>query len=266
MPVALLAGNIQDAVLSGPILLALAVAALAGLVSFFSPCVLPLVPVYLGYVSGLAEPASGQADIGVGTSGRPRTARVVLGTVLFVLGFSVVFTSYGAAFGQLGRLLVERQDVLVRVSGVITVLMGLVFLGAFTKIPMLAATYKPTATPRVGLAGAPLLGGLFAIGWTPCIGPTLAAVLTLSTTSATAGRGALLTFTYSLGLGLPFLFAAVSFGRSARSFDWIRRHLSLVSRTGGVFLVLIGLAQISGAWSVALASLQGFIGGWQTPL
>lgn len=270
MPVALLAGNIQDAVLSGPIILALAVAALAGLVSFFSPCVLPLVPVYLGYVSGLAEPApgsaSGRADRGTGAPGRPRTSRVVLGTVLFVLGFSVVFTSYGAAFGQLGRQLVERQDVLVRVTGVITVLMGLVFLGAFTRIPMLAATYKPTATPRVGLAGAPLLGGLFAIGWTPCIGPTLAAVLTLSTTSATAGRGALLTFTYSLGLGLPFLFAAASFGRSARSFEWVRRHLSLVSRTGGVFLVLIGLAQISGAWSVALASLQGFIGGWQTPL
>lgn len=266
MPVALQAGNVQDAVLSGPIILALSVAALAGLVSFFSPCVLPLVPVYLGYVSGLAEPPSQEGKSGIGTSVRPRTARVVLGTALFVAGFSVVFTSYGAAFGQLGRLLVERQEVLVRVSGVITVFMGLVFLGAFTRIPLLASTYKPAVKPQVGLVGAPLLGGLFAVGWTPCIGPTLAAVLTLSTTSATAGRGALLTFTYSLGLGLPFLFAAVSFGRSARSFEWLRRHLSLVSRTGGVFLVLIGLAQISGAWTMVLASLQGFIGGWQTPL
>ena len=270
MPVALLAGNVQDAVLAGPIILALAVAALAGLVSFFSPCCLPLVPVYLGYVSGLADPASIRASEPAPTRMGPapglRQGRVVLGTALFVLGFSMVFTAYGAAFGQLGRSLVQHQELLVRVSGVITVFMGLVFIGAFRGIPLLTATYKPSMTPRLGLAGAPVLGGFFAIGWTPCIGPTLAAVLTLSTTTATAGRGALLTFVYSLGLGLPFLFAAVSFNRGARSFSWVRDHMGAVSRAGGFFLVLIGLAQVSGAWSVALASMQGFIGGWQTPL
>lgn len=269
MPVTPLIGNIQDVVLSGPILLALAVAGLAGLVSFFSPCILPLVPAYLGYVSGLADapPAERHGAMGaVAPSPRSVTRRVVAGTMLFVGGFSFVFTAYGAAFGQLGRLLIAHQDVLLRVSGAVTIFMGLAFLGAFSWLRPLNGTFRPSITPRVGLAGAPVLGGLFAIGWTPCLGPTLAAVLTLSTTSATAGRGALLTFTYSLGLGLPFLFAAFSFGRATRAFGWARGHLALVARAGGVFLVLVGLAQVSGAWSAAIAQMQGLIGGWQTPL
>ncbi|CAI9419311.1 cytochrome c biogenesis CcdA family protein [Nocardioides sp. T2.26MG-1] len=271
MPVAMLAGNIQDTVLSGPIIAALLVAALAGLISFFSPCCLPLVPAYLGYVSGLANdgPAeNSKGGVGRSVAVRQRTAasRTVLGAGLFVLGFSGVFTAYGAAFGEIGRQLTLHQDALLRISGALTVLMGLVFMGAMGKIPLLNRTYKPSFAPRVGLAGAPLLGGMFAVGWTPCIGPTLAAVLTLSTTSATASRGALLTFAYSMGLGLPFLVAAASYGRANQTFAWVRHHQGLIARLGGTFLVLVGLAQLSGVWSTGMAQLQGLITGWQTPL
>lgn len=271
MPVAMLAGNIQDTVLSGPIIAALLVAALAGLTSFFSPCCLALVPAYLGYVSGLANDGptgASEGEVGRSLAVRQQTvpSRTLLGAGFFVLGFSAVFTGYGAAFGQLGRQLILHQDTLLRISGAFTIPMGLVFMGALNNIPLVRRTYKPSFTPRVGLAGAPLLGGMFAVGWTTCIGPTLAAVLTLSTTSATAGRGARLAFAYSLGLGLPFLVAAASYGRATQAFAWVRRHQGVIARLGGVFLVLIGLAQFTGVWSTTMAQLQGLITGWQAPL
>lgn len=271
------AASPQDFVLSGPILAALLLALVAGLISFFSPCVLPLVPVYLSYVSGVA--AGDARDLPRGSSApstssgpavlaptRATGSRTVLGSVLFVLGFAVVFTSYGALFGQLGRSLNQYQEPLIRISGVLTIVMGLLFAGALSRFPGAGRTIKPRYRPQVGLAGAPLLGGLFAIGWTPCIGPTLAAVLTLSTTAATAERGALLTFVYSLGLGIPFLVAAVTVGRSSRIFTWIRRHHRVVTVTGGALLVVIGLMQVTGLWSSALAVLQGLLVGWQSPL
>lgn len=262
IPVALTTG-VQDTVLSGSLVAAIAVAGLAGLVSFFSPCCLPLVPVYLGYVTGV-----GGDQHGSGSAHEPHAARarIVAGTALFVLGFAAVFTSYGAAFGQLGSSLMRHQDLLVRVAGALTVAMGLLFLGALERLPLLNRTFRPSFAPRAGLLGAPALGGLFAVGWTPCIGPTLAAVLTLSTTSATASRGALLTFVYSLGLGLPFLVAAVSFNRASTSFAWVRGHMRGVTRAGGVFLILVGAAQLSGLWTTAMVGLQGVISGWQSPL
>lgn len=255
--------GVQDTVLSGSLLAAIAVACLAGLISFFSPCCLPRVPVYLGYVTGVGGSGHGSVS---GHESRIARTRVVMGTVLFVLGFAAVFTSYGAAFGQLGNSLMRYQDVLVRIAGALTMVMGLLFFGALDKLPLLNRTFRPSSAPRAGLLGAPALGGLFAIGWTPCIGPTLAAVLTLSTTSATAGRGALLTFVYSLGLGLPFLIAAVPFNRASTSFAWVRSHMRGVTRVGGVFLILVGAAQLSGLWTRLMVGLQGVISGWQAPL
>lgn len=278
-PVAI-AASAQDVVLSGPIVAAILFAVAAGLISFFTPCVLPLVPVYLAYVTGVAGeesrsegPRAGALQSGSTVLAAPRIqartparSRTLIGAALFVLGFAVVFTSYGALFGTLGQTLGRHQDDLIRVSGLVTVLMGLIFAGALARVPGMNRTVKPSLQPRVGLTGAPILGGLFAIGWTPCIGPTLAAVLTLSTTTATAERGALLTFAYSLGLGIPFLVAAATVGRATRTFSWMRTHAREVTRAGGLLLVVIGLMQLTGIWSTTLAAVQSLVVGWPSPL
>ncbi|MBZ5736397.1 cytochrome c biogenesis protein CcdA [Nocardioides sp. TRM66260-LWL] len=252
--------SVGTTVAYGPLLAALPFAVLAGLVSFLSPCCLPLVPGYLAYVTGAAgADATGQAS-------PARRSTAVVGTGLFVLGFAAVFTSYGLFFGALGSTLIRHQDVILRILGVLTVALGLSFAGVLATIPVLSGTFKMAYKPRVGLAGAPLLGVMFGVGWTPCIGPTLAAVLSLATTSGTAGRGAVLSFAYSLGLGIPFLLAALGISRVFRAFAFARRHALAVMRIGGGLLIVLGVLEVSGVWGAWLASLRTLIGTWQPPL
>jgi cytochrome c-type biogenesis protein len=249
-------------VTDGPLLVAAAVAALVGLISFASPCVLPLVPGYLSYVAGLvgtgdapdAADASGATATAVRTSVSPRT-RMVLGAVLFVLGFTAVFVAFGTAFGGLGRLLLEHADLLNRVFGVVTILVGLAFLGW---LPLLQRTARITARPAAGLAGAPLLGIVFGLGWTPCLGPTLSAVYSLAFSEATATRGAVLGLAYCLGLGIPFVLVALGARWAMGATAFLRRHARTVTRVGGAVLVIVGLMLVTGAWT----ELMGWLRSW----
>ncbi|RFS83355.1 cytochrome c biogenesis protein CcdA [Actinomadura spongiicola] len=241
---------VTETVVSGSLVAAAPLAALAGLVSFASPCVLPLVPGYLSYVTGMSG-----ADLA-----DQRRGRLLAGAVLFIAGFSVVFVSYGAVFGGLGRWLLEYQDPITRVLGVITIVFGLAFMGL---IPGLQRTVKSSRLPAAGLAGAPLLGVLFGLGWTPCIGPTLGAVQSLAVTEASAGRGALLSLAYCAGLGLPFIAAAIAYRRALGAFGAVKRHYPLVMRTGGGMLVLIGVLLVSGLWGDLTIELKSWISGFQ---
>lgn len=259
-------------VLDGPMLLAVPVALLAGLASFLSPCVLPLVPGYLSYVTGLSGAELGESTASGATGGaaavltRPRTAavlrgRVLLGSVLFVLGFSVVFVSEGLLFGQLGATLLEHKDAVDRVLGGLTIVLGLAFMGY---LPGLQREVRLHALPRAGLLGAPLLGVLFGVGWTPCLGPTLAAVQTLAYQQASAGRGALLTAAYCAGLGVPFILTGLAFQRALGAFAVIKRHYALVTRLGGGLLVTIGVLLVTGLWNALVIHLQVLVSGTTT--
>ncbi|WP_052114071.1 cytochrome c biogenesis CcdA family protein [Actinotalea fermentans] len=253
-------------------LAALPLAVLAGLVSFASPCVLPLVPGYLGYVSGMAGAgmgagagstgsAAGAGRASGGGGGTATRGRTLLGVALFVAGFAVVFVAFGVLAGSLGAALARWSDVITRVAGVLVVLMGLVFVGW---MPFAQRTAKLRLAPRAGLWGAPVLGFVFGLGWTPCIGPTLVAVYTLALDEGSAARGAALSVAYCVGLGLPFLLLALGFERSTRALGFLRRHRLAIMRIGGVVLVLIGLALVTGLWGRFTGALQGTIGGFET--
>ena len=233
----------HDTAASGSLLLAVPVALVAGLVSFFSPCVIPLLPGYLSYATGLSG-----ADLEHAHRGR-----MVAGAVLFVLGFAVVFVALGTLSGALGSWLVTWRRELTVLLGSFTILLGLVFAGF---IPLLQRDWRVHTVPAVGLAAAPVLGFLFGVGWTPCIGPTLAAITTLSINEATATRGAVLSGVYALGLGLPFIAAGVAYQRALGAFGWVRRHQVWVMRVGGVMLILVGLLLVTGWWDAAVTWLQ----------
>jgi len=275
--------SIASFVSSGPLLLAAPVAAAAGLVSFASPCVLPLVPGYLSYVAGLSgrdlSPATSSAspsavpagDVLVRAAPAPPAApprgRVAAGAVLFVLGFTAVFVSYGALFGSLGTVLRQHQRGIEQVLGAVTIVLGLAFAGAFSRLAVAHREWRLHRLPARGLAGAPLLGVLFGVGWTPCIGPTLAAVQGLALTSATAGRGAALSAAYCLGLGVPFVAVALAVRRGMGALAAVRRHTRSIVVAGGALLVVVGVLELTGAWSTLIINLRDWLPGFsEAPL
>ncbi len=286
--------SVTTLVHSGPLLLAIPVAAAAGAVTFLSPCCLPLVPGYLAYITGMSGAdanaadgtavAAADADLSVeeagpggGVTTRARTSaaapadaprgRAVAGAMLFVLGFSAVFSLIGLAAGGVGALLQTHIDGITRVLGGVTILLGLLFFGAFDRFMFAGRIFKPSAMPRAGLAGAPVLGVMFGIGWTPCIGPTLGAALALSLQSGTAARGAFLAFVYGLGLGIPFILVAAVFQRMVGVLGFFKRNARMVSRIGGALLVVVGLLEVTGAWMAAIDWLkQHWFNSYQPPL
>jgi cytochrome c-type biogenesis protein len=320
-------GGLQHLILSGPVLLAIPVAAAAGAVTFLSPCCLPLVPGYLSYLTGMSgaaandrrrEPAASPAPAEVASvaaggslalapslasnataagapaaagalapggnsaapssasaaasagglvqTGTPARSRVMAGALLFVLGFSVLYAMEGVAVAGVGGTLTVHRAGLSQILGGLIILLGLLFIGLFDRFSLAGRIVKPGFRPRAGLAGAPLLGVLFGLGWTPCTGPTLSAVLTLGFTSGTALRGGLLAFVYALGIGVPFLIVAFGFQRGANVFRFARRHARLITRIGGILLIAVGVLEVTGAWAAAITWLQvHWLAGYTAP-
>lgn len=241
---------------SGPLLLALGAAALAGLVSFLSPCVLPLVPGYLSYVTGLAG-----SDLDART--RAARGRMLGGTLLFVAGFTIVFTALAVLFAGLGRLLAEHTRALEIGGGVLIILLGLAFVGL---IPGTERQWRLEKLPGAGLAAAPVFGAVFALSWVPCVGPTLGAVLTMATVGGQSGRALVLAVAYCLGLGLPFVVFGLAFRRLLGVFTAVRRNSRWVTRLGGALLILIGLALVTGGWNAFTIWLRVTVGVGEVPI
>jgi cytochrome c-type biogenesis protein len=292
-------GGLDHLILSGPVLLAMPVAAAAGAITFLSPCCLPLVPGYLSYLTGMSGSAAGARPVpepapesamalspalavavatGAGPGGTPAASlpadrgtpvrsRVMLGTLLFILGFSALFAVEGGAAASLGYTLRMHTAGLTQILGAFIIVLGLLFIGLFDRFSFAGRIVKPGLRPRAGLAGAPFLGVLFGLGWTPCTGPTLIAVLALGSTSGTAVRGSLLAFVYALGIGVPFLIVALAFQRGVNVFGFARRHARLITRIGGLMLVAVGLLEVTGAWAAAVTWLQvHWLPGYNAPI
>jgi cytochrome c-type biogenesis protein len=228
-----------EQIFSGVLVTAFPFAFIAGVISFLSPCVLPLVPGYLSFAAGFSV----------------SRGKVLLGSFLFVLGFSAVFVSFGAVFGGLGNTLSANEELISRILGLLTIFLGFVFYGRFPFSP----TIRPKMRTTGGLLGAPLLGVLFGIGWTPCIGPALAAVQTLAFQEASAVRGAILSFGYCLGLGLPFILSGLSLDKSAKLRSVIYRRGDVISKVGGLFLIAIGVLEVLGYWTQLMNSMRSLI-------
>jgi cytochrome c-type biogenesis protein len=249
-------GSIGEVIFQGPLLLALPLALAAGFIAFASPCVLPLVPGYLGYVSGFSATSTG------GTTTRPRL-RLIIGVLLFIAGFSAVFIGFSIVFASIGLLLITWLDVIIRFAGLLVILMGFVFIG---QVSFLQRTTKLPLASANGYLGAPVLGVVFGLGWAPCIGPTLIAVNTLALSVGDIPRAVALAVAYCVGLGIPFLLIALGFGWVTNGVSWLKKHIRAINIAGGVLLMAIGTAMVSGVWQMWMSSLQAVISGTTTPL
>lgn len=253
--------NPSDLVFDGALWAGVLIAALAGFVSFASPCVLPLVPGYFGYLGSAVAPVEPSIAPASGTTAQRR--RLLLGVLLFIAGFSIVFVTVTVLGGVFGQVFLAYADIATRILGVVVIVMGLAFVGVFRKMQR---TVRPRFRSRLGLAGAPLLGLALGIGWTPCIGPTLAAIISVSWNLGDPVRAGLLGVAYSLGLGIPFLLLALGLGWATRSMSFLRRHIRAINIAGGVVLVVLGLLMVSGLWTRLMSSLQGVMANVQLPL